>query len=110
MTQLALDLRTSVLTVLQRHIGAGHGITAKELAAAAGITEREVRVQVSALREDGIAVCGHPRTGYFIAETPEELETTVEYLKGRALHSLRLASRLSKIPLPDLIGQLRLPT
>lgn len=110
MTQLALDLRTSVLTVLQRHIGADHGITALRLALAAGITTREVRAQVSALREDGIAVCGHPRTGYFIARTPAELETTVEYLKGRALHSLRLASRLTRIPLPDLIGQLKLKT
>ena len=110
MTQLALDLRTSVLTVLQRHIGADRGITARDLAAAASITEREVRAQVSALREEGIAVCGHPRTGYFIARTPAELETTVEYLKGRALHSLRLASRLTRIPLPDLIGQLKLKT
>lgn len=110
MNQLALDLRTSVLTVLQGHIGAHCGITAKDLAAQAGMNEREVRAQVSALREDGIAVCGHPRTGYFIAETPAELETTVEYLTGRALHSLRLASRLTRIPLPDLIGQLKLKT
>lgn len=110
MTQLSLDLRTSVLTVLQRHIGADCGITARDLAAAASITEREVRAQVSALREEGIAVCGHPRTGYFIARTSAELETTVEYLKGRALHSLRLASRLTRIPLPDLIGQLKLKT
>lgn len=110
MTQLALDLRTSVLSVLRSHIGVGRGITAKDLAAAAHMNEREVRAQVSALREEGVAVCGHPRTGYFIAETPAELETTVEYLTSRALHSLRLASRLTRIPLPDLIGQLKLKT
>lgn len=110
MNQLALNLRTTVLSVLRAHIGAGRGITAKDLAAAARMTEREVRAQVSALREEGIAVCGHPRTGYFIAETSAELETTVEYLTNRALHSLRLASRLTRIPLPDLIGQLKLKT
>lgn len=110
MTQLALDLRTSVLSVLQGHIGAGRGITAKGLAATSGMTEREVRAQVSALREEGIAVCGHPSTGYFIAETSAELDNTVEYLTSRALHSLRLASRLTRIPLPDLIGQLKLKT
>jgi hypothetical protein len=69
-----------------------------------------VRHQVSALREEGIAICGHPKTGYFIAANAEELETTVEFLKSRALHSLHLASRLTKIPLVDLIGQLKLKT
>lgn len=110
MNQLSLDPKTAVFVVLQRHQGKGDGIKAKDLAAAAGVSEREVRHQVSALREDGIAVCGHPRTGYFIAADAAELETTVEYLKGRAMHSLHLASRLTKIPLVDLLGQLKLKT
>lgn len=110
MSQLALDPKTAVLMALNAHHGAGHGITAKDLAIAAGVSERDVRHQVTALREDGIAICGHPAHGYFIAATAEELETTVEYLKNRALHSLHLASRLTKIPLPDLIGQLKLKT
>lgn len=112
MNQLALSLdpKTAVFVVLQRHLGKENGIKAKDLAAAAGVTEREVRHQVSDLREEGIAVCGTPSTGYFIAATADELDTTVEYLKGRALHSLHLASRLTKIPLPDLIGQLHLKT
>lgn len=107
---LSLDPKTAVFVVLQRHLGKDDGIKAKNLAAAAGVSEREVRHQVSALREEGIAVCGHPRTGYFIASSADELETTVEYLKARALHSLHLASRLTNIPLPDLIGQLHLKT
>jgi biotin operon repressor len=110
MTQLSLDPKTAVFVVLQRHQGKHDGIKAKDLAHLAGVNEREVRHQVSALREDGIAVCGHPRTGYFIASSPDELETTVEYLKSRALHSLHLASRLTKIPLVDLLGQLKLKT
>lgn len=110
MSQLALDPKTAVLNELARHRGKTNGIAAEALAIAANVTPREVRHQVTALREEGIAVCGHPSTGYFIAATPEELETTVEYLKSRALHSLRLASRLTKIPLLDLIGQLKLRT
>lgn len=110
MNQLALDTKTAVLVVLQSHIGEAGGIKAKDLAALANVNEREVRHQVSALREDGIAVCGHPRSGYFIAATAGELEATVEYLKNRAMHSLRIASRMTKIPLPDLIGQLHLKT
>lgn len=110
MNQLALDAKTAVLVALRCHQGKENGVKARDLAAAAGMSEREVRHQVSALREEGIAICGHPRTGYFVAATAEELETTVEYLKSRAMHSLRLASRLTKIPLLDLIGQLKLKT
>lgn len=111
MTQLALDPKTAVFNVLvANHRGAGNGITAKDLAQRAGVTERDVRTHVSALREEGIAICGRPKTGYFIAETAKELEDTVEFLKNRALHSLHLASRLTHIPLPDLIGQLKLKT
>ena len=107
---MSLDPKTAVLVVLMRHQGRGAGIKAKDLARDATVTEREVRHQVSALREEGIPVCGHPSTGYFIASSAAELETTVEYLKSRAMHSLHLASRLSKIPLVDLLGQLKLKT
>jgi predicted DNA-binding transcriptional regulator YafY len=109
-TQFALDPKTAVLDALQAHIGAAAASRARDLAAAAGLTERDVRHQVSALREEGIAICGHPSTGYFIAANAEELQITVEFLKARAMHSLRLASRLTKIPLVDLIGQLKLKT
>lgn len=110
MNQFALDPKTAVFDVLSRHIGADNGITAKALADTAQLTAREVRHQVSALRDEGIAVCGKPKTGYFIAANAEELQETVEFLKDRAMHSLHLASRLTRIPLPDLIGQLKFKT
>ncbi len=63
MTQLSLDPKTSVLNALiDGHHGAANGIAAKDLAARAGVSERDVRTQVTALREEGIAICGHPRT------------------------------------------------
>ena len=99
-----------LLALLREHIGAGHGIGVAELAARLGITARRVRHLVSALREAGIDLGAHPTTGYYIAETPAELERCCVFLRARALHSLRLESRLRGIPLPDLIGQLRLPT
>ena len=91
-----------MLSVLQTHIGADKGITAIALAGRLGLPERKIRHL--------IAVCGHPAHGYYIAETAEELEATIDFLKGRALCSLQLASRMSKVPLPDLLGQLHLPT
>lgn len=105
----ALDpSRHVVLAVLAGHIGHRAGIDAVSLAARCAMTERRLRRCISALREDGVAVCGRPETGYFIAETAEELDEAIEFLRARAMHSLQLISKLRRIPLPDLIGQLRI--
>lgn len=99
-----------LLAVLARHVGRGKGITARQLADSLQVPERRIRAWISDLRDDGNAICGTPQDGYFIAETPEELEETCEFLSNRALHSLHLESRLRKIPLADLLGQLHVPT
>lgn len=101
---------SQLLTLLTRHIGKGNGIGVKALATQLGTTERHVRTLTSELREDGHAVCGTPQDGYYIAATPEELQNTCEFLRSRAMHSLTLESRLRRIPLTDLLGQLHLPT
>jgi len=105
-----MSAKDKVLAILRRHVGARNGIRAAALAHLAAIPERQVRHRISELREDGVAVCGHPSTGYYIAQTSEELETCCQFLRSRAMHSLVLESRLRRIPLPDLIGQLKLPT
>ena len=92
------------------HRGTANGINARELAQGLDMTLREVRFAVTELRLEGIAVCGTPETGYFIATTPEELEETCNFLRSRAMHSLTLESKLRNVPLPELLGQLRLKT
>ncbi len=99
-----------VLAALTAHVGRAQGITAANLARVVDTSERRLRTCISQLREDGVAVCGHPKSGYFIAATAEELEESCQFLRSRALHSLALEARLRKITLPDLIGQLHLPT
>lgn len=99
-----------LLTVLSRHQGRGSGIAVKVLATQLDITERQVRELVSDLRMSGHAICGHPRDGYYIAETAAEMEETCQFLRNRAMHSLTLESRLRNIPMPDLLGQLHVPT
>jgi len=101
---------SQLLNVLTRHIGKGNGIGVKALAQQLDTTERHVRTLVEALRDDGHAVCAHPTTGYFIAGTAAELSHTCEFLHNRALHSLALEAKLKRIPLPDLLGQLHVPT
>ena len=100
----------SVLAVLYRHIGADKAIGVAQLSKQVGISPRCIRRLITELRMEGNAICGHPSTGYYVAETADELEQTCAFLKHRALHSLTLASRLSNVPLPDLLGQLHLTT
>lgn len=104
------DHRSTVLTVLSRHIGSGNGISMRGLEQQLDLPARVIRMHISDLREDGHAVCGTPGEGYFIAETPAELEHTCAFLRSRAMHSLVLEAKLRRIPLPDLLGQLHIPT
>lgn len=99
-----------LMGILAAHIGRDRAASAATLALAMDMDARQVRKLVSALRLQGIAVCGHPRDGYYIAATPEELEETCQFLHSRSMHALTLESRLRKIPLTDLIGQMKLPT
>ncbi|XAI95651.1 hypothetical protein [Microcystis phage Mae-JY22] len=105
-----IPTKHQLLTLLSDRIGRKNGQRVRDLAYNLRCSERLVRTLVTELREDGVAVCGHPTTGYFIAETAEELEECCQFLRRRALHSLGLEARLRKMPLPDLIGQLHLRT
>lgn len=102
--------RHHLLRALSGSVGRDNGKSCAALALALGIPERGVRDLVTELREQGIAVCGKPNTGYFIAETAAELEETCAFLRSRAMHSLVLEAKLRNLPLADLVGQLRLPT
>ncbi|CUR45523.1 hypothetical protein BN2364_1082 [Alloalcanivorax xenomutans] len=102
-----------VLSVLQHHIGRDHGIGIGNLVFAATgeqpdlAAERYCRRLISELREGGTAICGTPRTGYYIAANAAELDECCQFLRKRAMTSLRVESRLRKIALPDLVKQLR---
>ena len=101
---------SALLVKLSGHLGADQGITGKALAAWFNWPTRDVRKYVSQLREQGTAVCGHPSTGYFIANTPDELEASCRFLRARAMHSLSLEARLRRVSLPTLLGQINLNT
>lgn len=102
--------KTELANILARHTGRENGITANNLAGLLQALPRTVRSLVSDLRMEGMAVCGHPTTGYYIAATAEELDETCKFLRRRALHSLTLESKLRNVPMEDLVGQLHLNT
>ncbi len=115
-TEQKLDVTPErVLDVLQmRHTGALNGVTVKQLASEVVGTdptpgdERNVRHAVSVLREQGQAVCAHPKRGYFLAANSGEINETCEFLYARAMHTLKQVAALKNKALPDLRGQMGL--
>jgi len=108
----------AVLAALAHHIGRNNGVTAARLAAeAAGLdsiqshyAERQLREIVVALRLEGHHVCATPEHGYFLAANAEELDATCLFLHERAMTTLKQIAAMKRISLPDLRGQLHLPT
>jgi hypothetical protein len=106
-----------VLTELSHHIGKDNGIHVRDLVARitgqlAGCDplERKVRQIMVELRMEGHHICSKPESGYFMAANAEELNETCEFLYDRAMTSLTQVSRMKQVSLPDLRGQLHLPT
>jgi hypothetical protein len=104
----ATPAKALLAKLLALHVGAAQGITAAKLAAMLAIYPRQLRILITELRNEGMAICGHPSTGYFIAATAEELQDTCAFLRSRALNSLYLESRLRRMPLAQLLGQMQL--
>ncbi|OYZ03467.1 MAG: hypothetical protein B7Y42_00370 [Polaromonas sp. 28-63-22] len=104
-----------VLSALEHHQGKARGIHVRdlvmritgELANGEG-QERAVRKLVTELRLEGHPICAHPASGYFLAETAEELDDTCNFLRSRALSSLKAESRLRRISMAELLGQFSL--
>ena len=78
------------------------------LAEQLGLPPRRLRKLISEAREDGIAICGTPRDGYFMPVTAEELQQSCDFLESRAMHSLRLLRTMRRTAMPTLAGQLLL--
>lgn len=105
-----MAIRDDLIALLARHQGADQGISAEAIARALDVPTRRVRTLVTEAREEGIAIAATPAHGYFVAVLPEEIDMCCAFLRARALKSLLLESRLRKIPLAELLGQMRLPS
>ncbi len=109
--------KQDVIQFLSAHIGQKKGVRAHTVVAAITgnserntAAERQLRHTIVELRKEGFHICGSPATGYFIAETEKELNETCEFLYHRAMTTLEQISKMKQTSLPDLRGQLRLPT
>jgi hypothetical protein len=98
-----------LLSILMlNHVGARNSIGGKDLAIQIGCKPRTIRALVLKLRENAVAVCGQPETGYYIAQTSVELDGTCKLLERHGLHQLAVAARLRRTSLAELVGQLDL--
>lgn len=108
--------RDTLLAALRHHIGRRHGVTATALCREVlGDTptpadERRLRELVVELRMEGNHVCAHPRDGYFLAANVNELEETIGFLRSRSMSGLQQISRMTRVSIPDLVGQMRMPS
>lgn len=108
--------RDTLLAALRQHIGRRHGLTATALCREVlgdqptSGDERHLRELVVELRLEGHHVCAHPREGYFLADSADELEETCNFLRSRSMSGLQQISAMKRVSIPDLVGQLRLPS
>jgi hypothetical protein len=104
-----------VLWALAMRKGEANGIHARDLVreicgeTSPGL-ERQLRSVIEELRMKGQHICGKPKSGYFIAATEIELKSTTDFLRDRGFTSLAQAAAMLKVSMPDLLGQMRLPT
>ena len=88
--------KTVNTAALQRVLksGSANGQSVITLAFLLDTTDRAVRKLAEELIDEGVCVCAHPSTGYYIAATREEAQATYDWLRSRGLHSLKKASQL----------------
>jgi DNA-binding FadR family transcriptional regulator len=102
-----IDLKAALLQALKP--GASNGKHERDLVRELDVKGRAIREAVNALRREGVAICGTPKTGYFIARTLEETEETWAFMNKRSMNWLE-TRRAFKRARAELAGQRRLKT
>jgi hypothetical protein len=102
------DAVTALVQLLNAsHTGRDKGISAAALARQMCVTERGLRTLVAEARQRGTPISATPETGYFVAQSATDLQESCAFLRSRAMHHLLTESHLRRIPLADVLGELR---
>ncbi len=100
-----------ILSILSQRRGKALAIPVRALAEAVRISERELRNRVKHLVEYHDVLIGSSTQqpyGYYIMEDPEEMEAAVRQLQHRLISLAVRISKLRKISIEDVFGQMRL--
>lgn len=102
-----------VLSVLMSHKGRGFGLHMRDLVKdvthslqAGDVVERKVRDLIQQLRMQGHLICGHPATGYYLAESQQEIDDTCMFLLARVETTIQQIAAMRRVAAPDLYQQL----
>jgi hypothetical protein len=102
----------AVLELLQEQVGRGSALKAAEIVETLTnqrsneTQERELREIIRKLRLAGQPICTHSAHGYWWASSPNDLEAACGFLRGKAMSSLRQISKLHRLAMPALAGQM----
>ena len=84
--------------------GAVNGVTLRELVALTGMNERLVRFKIQQERKAGKLILSNNRDGYFLPETPEDVQRFARSMSRRAAEISSIA-RAAETALADLTDQ-----
>lgn len=84
--------------------GAENGTTLRELVALTGMNERLVRFKIQQERKAGKLILSNNRDGYFLPETPEDVQRFARSMSRRAAEISSIA-RAAETALADLTDQ-----
>jgi len=113
------EARAKLLSILTTHIGETNAISMAELYERVFDKKwhnkvndtRKLRLLVNKMRSEGIAICSttdRDNGGYYLAAAGSEAQDYLRRLERRALKILWRISKIKKISLPELLGQMRL--
>ena len=120
MTEQEMQFRkTRILMIMSGHVGQGKRIGMGELYERVfeetydhRINDtRRLRRLITELRRDGVAICSVASKnggGYWLASAGSELETYCKNLRIRAIKILGMESRIRKITMSEMMGQMAL--
>lgn len=113
------EARARLLSILTTHIGETNAISMAELYERVFDKRwhnkvndtRKLRLLINKMRSEGIAICSttdKDNGGYYLAAAGSEAQDYLRRLERRALRILWRISKIKKVSLPELLGQMRL--
>ena len=86
------------------HTGAENGVTLSEIVALTGMNERLVRLKIQQERKAGKLILSNNRDGYFLPESPADVQRFARSMSRRAAEIASIA-RAAEAALADMAGQ-----
>lgn len=84
--------------------GAEDGMTLRQIVALTGLDERSVRLQIQRERKAGRLILSDNRNGYFLPESPADVQRFARSMSRRAAEIAGIA-RTAENALADMVGQ-----